>query len=424
MTSSVIAHQSHRGIRLLRPGAPTLRQGEAHDRTIRRKIYLAWGLLILNVIPFYPGTWNGLPLIIPIHATIGKVITQGALIAALLVALSVNRRLLIRPSVFLSLLTLLLIEAVVAGVNPTDGHFLGTVYRTGRLGCFLATLWLLSPWWGRRDLLLVRCHLTGLFVALGSVLLGFVVAPGRAFAEGRLSGEFWPITPVQVADFTSVVLGILVVLWFCGEVKWRIALVAILATAVMLLMSHTRTELVALVAGILVAGLRMFTTRARVRKLFASVGIVISLALITSSGLLTTWLARGEHAKELTDLTGRTPIWTAVLNAPRDRFQMIFGYGLSTEGYHGLPIDGGWIAAYHDLGLAGVAICMSMLFFVLISAYFQPRSSRVAVALFLVTFVLVTSLTETGISAPSLYLLELALAASLVMPPLGERSLE
>ena len=83
----------------------------------------------------------------------------------------------------------------------------------------MATLWLLSPWFDRRDLLLARCHLKALGVVLGSVLLGLMVSPGRALDQGRLSGELWPITPVQVADFAAVALGMLVVLWFCGKAR-------------------------------------------------------------------------------------------------------------------------------------------------------------------------------------------------------------
>ncbi len=102
-----------------------------------------------------------------------------------------------------------------------------------------------------------------------------------------------------------------------------------------------------------------------------------------------------------------------MLSAPRDRFQVIFGYGLSNKAVDGLPIDSNWMAGYYDLGLVGVAICASMLLFVLVTGYFQPRSARIAVALFLVTYLIVTSLTETGLSDASAYLLELALAASL-----------
>ena len=46
---------------------------------VRRRVALAWGLMFLNVLTFYKGTWNGLPLIVPIPSVIGKLMTQGAL---------------------------------------------------------------------------------------------------------------------------------------------------------------------------------------------------------------------------------------------------------------------------------------------------------------------------------------------------------
>ncbi|MGD0698911.1 MAG: hypothetical protein ABSA02_03400 [Trebonia sp.] len=415
MHSSVVEYRPHRGVRLLRPVAQVLRAQELTDKAIRRRVYWAWGLLMVDVVPFYKGTWNQLPLIVPIPSVVGRLVTQGALPIAFAIALSVNPRRLIRPNVFLGLLTLLVLAAVVSGVEPASGRLLSTGYRTFRLAGFVATLWALSPWWDRRDLL-VKCHLTALFAVLGTVLLGLLVAPGRALAQGRLSGEFWPITPVQVADYSAIALGILVVLWFCGEIKGRRTVLAIVAVAVMLLMTHTRTELIALFAGLLVAGLRMFSVRVRVRRLFTIIAVTVSVAVIGFSSALTTWLARGENTQELTNLTGRTNAWALVFNDPRDRFQLIFGYGLSNKAINGLPIDSNWLAAYYDLGLAGVAICVSMLLFVLVNAYFQQRSARIAIALFLVTYLIVTSLTETGLSDASDYLLELALAASLLTP--------
>ncbi len=423
MASSVVAYAPRRGLQLLRPTARLLRFDELRDRTFRRRVYLAWLLLFINVVPFYKGAWNGLPLIVPIPSVVGRLITQGALPLALALAMSVNRRLLIRPNVFMCLLTCLVIAAVISGVNPEAGKFIATAYRTCRLTAFVGTLWLLTPLWDRRDLLLVKAHLVALFGVLGTVLLGLLIVPGRALAEGRLSGEFWPITPVQVSDYSAVALGILVVLWFCGETKRRVTLVAGLVIAAMLFLTHTRTELVALFAGLLVAGLRMFTVQARVRRLFTIVAIAVSVAVIAFSSALTTWLARGESTQELTDLTGRTNVWTLVLNAPRDRFQLIFGYGLSNKGFDGLPIDSNWLAAYYDLGLVGVGICVSLLLFVLVTAYFRPRGARTAIALFLVTYLMVTSLTETGLSDASAYLLELVLAASLLTPPRGDSML-
>ncbi|HEX3966294.1 MAG TPA: O-antigen ligase family protein [Trebonia sp.] len=370
--------------------------------------------MFLNVVPFYKGTWNQLPLIIPIPSVIGKLMTQGALPLALLLVLSVNRRRLIRPNLFLTLLTLLVIAAIIAGVDPNAGRFISTAYRTFRLAAFVVTLWMLSPLWDRQDMLLVKCQLAALFTVLGTVLLGFMVAPGRALAQGRLSGEFWPITPVQVSDYAAVALGILIVLWFCGETRGRVTLLVGLAVAVMLFMTHTRTELVALFAGLLVAGLRMYTSR--VRRLLTIVAITVSVAIIGFSSALTTWLARGQSTEDLTNLTGRTNAWAGVLSAPRDRFQVIFGYGLSNKSVNGLPIDSNWLAAYYDLGIVGIAICISMLLFVLITAYFRPRSPQIAIALFLVVYLIITSLTETGLSDASDYLLELALAASLLTP--------
>ena len=128
----------------------------AAERSARRWVLAAWLLLVLNVMTFYPKTWSGQPLIVPIPSEVGKLITQGALPAALLIALAVNRRKLIRPSVYLGLYCLLIVELVIGALAA---HKLGTTYRVFRLTMFVATLWLLTPWWGRKDVFLVKCHL-------------------------------------------------------------------------------------------------------------------------------------------------------------------------------------------------------------------------------------------------------------------------
>jgi len=414
MTTTVLSFQGRRAARLARPV-------EADERLLKFRIGLAWGLVFLNVLTFYKGTWNLLPLIIPIPSKIGQVLTQGSLPAAVLLAWSANRRMLIRPNVFLGLLTLLFVEALISTANLNEHlagtHVTGMLYRNIRLGEFIAFLWLVTPFAGRRDLLLVKCQLNALFVVLGSVLLGLFIAPNRALARGRLSGEFWPITPVQVADYSAVALGLVVVLWFCGEMSGRRAAPVSGVLVVMLLLSHTRTEVIALAAGLLVAGLSMFAVRVRVRRLFGSVAITVSVAVLAFSGVLTAWLARGENSSQLSNLTGRTNVWTSVVNDPRDFWQMTFGYGLSSKAFNGLPIDSNWMSGYFDLGLVGVIIIAAFLLFVLVDALFQPRGVRRALALFLVTYLIITSYTETGLSDASMYLLVLAVAASLLIPP-------
>ena len=95
---------------------------------------------------------------------------------------------------------------------------------------------------------------------------------------------------------------------------------------------------------------------------------------------------------------------------------MIFGFGLSNSSFNGLPIDSNWLSSYQEQGLIGVAICAMMLLFLLVTAYFQPRGVQRALALFLITYCVVASFTEDGFTDVTPYLLELTLAASLLVP--------
>src|SRR6185312_13334231 len=354
------------------------------DRWLRRRVGLAWSLLIVNVLTFYTTTWSGLPLAIPIPSILGRLITQGSLPLALLVAISVNRRLAIRPNAFLCLLSLLVVAAFVVMLEP--GH-IGTIYRTFRFAGFVATLWLLTPYWGRRDLLLVRCYLTAITVVIGTVLLGILVSPGTAYAQGRLEGALWPYPPTQVAHFAAVAAGMIILLWLCGLASGRLCLLSVVIGVPVLLATHTRTALVAMLAGILVAGLSLFTVKARV-----------------------------QNSADLGNLTGRTNVWAQVLSTQRNLFETIFGFGMSNLSFNGLSIDSNWLGAYMDFGLIGVLLTASLLLFLLVSAYFQPAGPQRAIALFLVVYCVISSFTETGLSDPSLYLLDLALAASLLVP--------
>ena len=378
------------------------------ERRTRRRVQAAWALLLLNALTFYPGL-----SLLHIPSSIGKIITQGALPLALLVALTANRKIIVRPNVFLCLIGLLILGAAITTLQPQ--HF-GTVYRALRFTGFVAGLWLLTPWWGRSDLLLVRCHLRALAVVLASVIVGLLLSPHRARPQGRLDGALWPIPSTEVAHYAAITLGLVVVLWFCGQMRGRITLLVVVVAGAILLLTHTRTALVGMVAGLLVAGLSLIVAKARVRKLFATVGAVTAVAIMTLSGVITTWLARGEGSQELTNLTGRTNVWNALLSEPRNKFQEIFGFGLSNSSFNGLPIDSNWLASYQEQGLLGVFVCAASLVFLLVTAYFQPRGVQRALALFLITYCLVASFTETGFTDATPYLLELSLAASLIVP--------
>ena len=409
MTSPVIALRRYRG-------AVPLDPDEARDRSVRRRINAAWGLLFLNTLTFIPGI-----SILLLPGKVGKGMAQLALQLALLVLLTVNPRFKLRPNVFLCLVSLLIVDAVITSIHP---HF-GTMLRTFRFAEFVAALWLLTPWWGRRDMLLLRCHLRWLYVAIGSVFVGLLIAPGHAYVtagvpvgsvrDGRLTGVIWPMLPTQVAQYAAVAAGLTVMLWLARRVSGRATLVGVTACLIIILLAHTRTALVAMVAGVLVAGLSLFTINARVRKFLAAGAAVVSIAVITVGGVVTTYLARGESAKGLTTLTGRTDFWALVLNTPRTRFQELFGFGISTAGINGLPIDSNWLSSYMQEGLYGVAVCAAILVFLFVAAFFQPPGVRRALALFIVTYCTLASFTEDAFTNVSPYLLHLTVAASVLV---------
>jgi hypothetical protein len=395
-------------------GALTLSPAEARERSIRRRVNAVWALLYLNTLVFEPGG------ILKIPSTVGKGITQGALPLAILVALTINPKIRVRPNVFLCLMSLLVLDTVI---TAADQQHIGTIYRTVRFAEFVFALWLLTPWWGRSDMLILRCHLRWILVALGTVAVGLLVAPSHALSQGgRLSGVIWPIFPTQIAQYAAVAIGIMVLLWLARLLSGRITLIGVVLITPILLLTHTRTALAALAAGILVAGLSLFTVNARVRKFFAVGAAVVSIGVATAASILTNWLARGENAQGLTTLTGRTNFWALVLNQPRTKFEVIFGFGLSNAGVDGLPIDSNWFASYMMEGLFGVIVCAMIMVSLFTNCFFQPRGVQRALALFLITYGLVASFTEVGFTQVSTYLLNLVVAASLLIVPISRRT--
>jgi hypothetical protein len=406
LSESVAAYHRYR------PGAVLLDPAAARSRSVRRRVSAAWGLLLFNTMTYVPGF-----AILDLPSKIGKGLAQGALPLALLLLLTVNPKLKIRPNVFLCVVSVLIADTLLTAFTL---HQVGTGYRTTRLAGYLAALWLLTPWWGRRDMLLMRIHLRWLYIAIGSVFLGMLISPGRAFAYGgRLTGAIWPMVPTQVAHYAAMAAGLTIVLWLTRLLTGRATLIGLAFSVAALLLSHTRTALVGLVAGILIAGLSLFIGNARVRRFFAVGAAVVSVAVATAAGFISTWLARGQDSGGLTSLTGRTNFWGLVLNLPRTKFQEFLGFGLSNVSIDGLPIDSNWLAAYMQEGLFGVVVGILMIAVLLVTAFLRPPGVRRALALFIVTYCVLASFTEDAFSDASPYLLDLVVAASLLALALG-----
>jgi hypothetical protein len=388
--------------------------GAVSAKGLLRSPLPVWMALFLNVLAF-----SGLPTFIPIPTTVGQLATQGALILAFLLALLANPRGVIRPNLFLVLLSALAVVALMVSIH--NQFMLGSTFRACRLIGFTTVLWLLTPWWGRSDFPLLRAHLTCLRIVICSVLIGAVVAPGAAFSyEGRLSGALWPIPPTQVAHYGAVLLGCTVLLWFAGAIRGRTTLLTLIGSGAALVGAHTRTALLAMTISLAVAGASMFMGHARVRRTSALLVVVGVIVTSFFAPLIVGWFWRGQSLDEASQLTGRTKVWTEILGLQRPWLEEVFGSGLSNKSFNGLAIDSNWLAVYLDQGWFGVAIDAALLLILIFLAVTYQRGLRRAIALFLVAYCLVASITETGLGDASPYLLELIVAASLLAAPIRE----
>jgi hypothetical protein len=386
------------------------------DPALDRRLLAAWGAMFLNVLPF-----GASASIIPLPGFVGQLIAQAALPLALFLALLANPRGLIRPNVYIVALAVLCVMAMMVSLhNP---FLLGSTYRAFRFTGFVAVLWLLSPFWGRRDLALLRCHRVCLTVVIASVVIGVFLAPGKAFAfDGRLSGVLWPVFPTQVAHYASVLLGMTMLLWMCRVIGGRSAALTVAVSVCVLIATHTRTALLAGVAGLVCASASLLVARSRARRTWIWGGAMAAAVAVLFASELMSWLLRGQSTDEAAGLTGRTSVWSAVLANPRPEIQKIFGSGMSNLSYNGLAIDSNWIGTYLDLGLVGVLVEALVLVILLVSAVTAPSGPGRAVAIFLIVYCMFSSITETGMSGPSAYLLDLAVAsASLVRSPVGRK---
>ena len=388
-------------------GMDALDQSRASSEGIHveRRIALIWVLLFFNGLPFLYAS------VVPLPAQLGQLINATALILAFVLALQLNPRMVIRPSLVLALASLLVVTALITGVRGTAG--LGGMIRSLRLGVFVLTLWLLTPWWGRRDLLLAKCHFWTMVGILATVLAGVVIAPGMALG-GRLKGVLWPIPPPQVAAFAALVTGMALVGWMSGWVSRRWGRRLAVVGTVLVLLTHTRTAFIGLLVGLIVALASLFMSHRRVRRATIGVAIVGPIVALALAPAFISWFTRDQSTTELRALTGRTKVWTELVNEPRSNFTQWFGNGLGNKSFDGKPIDSTWLAIYHEQGFIGILLIAGILLFVLLAAGFSRAGPARALAFFVAVYCLCASYTEVGLGDATPYLLHIVVATSLV----------
>jgi len=351
--------------------------------------------------------------LVPIPGAAAQLATQASLAAATFLVLIFNRDRLIRPNLFLSLYSLLALLGLTASLRMSAG--VGSLLRAGRFVVFIAVLWLLTSLWGRRDRVLLQWHAVCLTAIIGMVAVGGIIAPGKARAiDGRLASVVWPIPPPQVGHYAAMLTGLLVVLLLAKEAHVRVALPLAGVAFVVLLLSHTRTALIALIAGGFAATMVLVPVRRRARRAALVVVILFLLLGTVLTPVVSNWFERGQSSEEVGSFNGRQKVWTALVDAPRSHFETIFGHGLTNKSFNGLAIDNSWYATYLDEGFLGVALCAAILISLLMLATTRPRSSSVALAVFIIVYCAIASWTETGLGDVSPYVLDLTVAASLL----------
>ncbi|MDN0196664.1 O-antigen ligase domain-containing protein [Streptomyces sp. S.PNR 29] len=377
-----------------------------------KSVGIVWALLGLNTL----GS-AGAQTIVPLPRSLIQLVTMGSLAAAFTLALALNLRLRIRASAFLLLLTLLLVPSVISSVDLESGF--GALFRCARLAVFVCTLWLLSRWWDG-SLTFVRYHIRMYFAVLGSVVAGLVISPGAAMPElygGRLVGALWPLTPPQIGQYTAVITGLTVLLLLGRRTDRASAAVVIVPSLVLLALTHTRTATLGLLIGLVLAVGSLVLTSAAARRFFTWSVLCATVAAVGFASALRTWFLRGQSQENFTSLTGRAKVWDALLAAPRTTREKLFGVGLGDKSFDGLPIDNSWLAVYNEQGLTGVTLVAAFIIVLGGVALLRPPSLPRACAVFLISYVAISSYTEAGLGDASPYLLHLALAATLLAAP-------
>jgi hypothetical protein len=140
-------------------------------------------------------------------------------------------------------------------------------------------------------------------------------------------------------------------------------------------------------------------------------GVFVAIVALLFAPLIVNWFGRGQSAEEAAQLTGRTKVWTEILGLTASVVGADLWFWIVQQVLHGLAIDSNWLAVYLDQGWFGVALDAALLLVLIFLAVTHRGGIRRAVALFLIGYCLVASITETGLGDASPYLLHSSLPA-------------
>jgi hypothetical protein len=296
------------------------------------------------------------------------------------------------------------------GMAPLNSLFLSV-----RFALVVLTILLLSPVITADPMAIVRTCLFAYAANTLCFLAGGLIAPGRAFlpGTGRLVGLIPPTHPSQVGAFAAVTVGLSVLMMLTGTVGRRLGPLMTVVGVIVLVQSHSRTAALAALLGLLVALASLALQRRSARRLLMILACAGGVIWLVAASAIVSWFARGQTHAELGGFSGRRTVWIAMLEERPTGLTEWLGTGLGDKRYKGKAIDGGWLAAYWQQGVVGVALSALLLLVVAWQAMWSRHSLLRAVTLFLIVFVAVSASSETGISDISTYFLSVMLAGQL-----------
>lgn len=385
------------------PPAAWARSGRLNDRTAFVLLFLVWGLLLLTVQPWSRADPNG--------GTDGSSSSlKGALlvlcIVVLLAVLPPRAALKIPPPLALYLFygTYVVISSAFQP-DALQAMFRGTRLLLGLIVPVL--LW--SVVRGRFRLMVYASTAAYACLAL-SVLAGVVLAPGLAWQgggvsqSGRLVGAFLPMMAPRVGEIGAVLAGLAVILWTQRKIGLLVLVPAVAAGSSLIVFSHTRTAALALVLGLLVAFGTTLASPAGRRGL----GLVAGALALTLPFLpkIIDWILRDQNPEQIQKLSGRTTVWDFILSQPYDLRLFWIGHGIGDkkillrrgEGdINVMPIDNSWLDSYWETGVVGTALTALAVLAALVYALKTPGRAARACSGFLMIYVMVASVNESGL---------------------------
>lgn len=239
------------------------------------------------------------------------------------------------------------------GALLNDNPLGDSLTRSGRLVVTVAAVLWLTSRWNRTALL--RTTATVAAGISAAALVGRVLGLSPLFNE-RLTGWLPPLGPNALGVTAGIGLIAAAVLWLRHELATPRALAYVVTLAPTLLLTQSRTAVLATGIGLVTALLIGRAPRTAAALYWAALGV----ALIALAGLDP---LAGSRFRWDSTFSGRTTGWDTVVGLHREPAGTWFGDGLAAKYvpdrsvFGGIrPVDGTWHSAYLEAGLIGLGL--------------------------------------------------------------------